>query len=66
VDTQLSGENRVPQIIVGTVVPLAISAIVVLMRLYSRIFIIKRWWIDDTLVVISLVSDVMWISSGFD
>lgn len=36
-------------------IPTGVAIIIFLCRVYSRALVLKKWWIDDTLTLISMV-----------
>ncbi|CZR59409.1 uncharacterized protein PAC_09301 [Phialocephala subalpina] len=53
--THFATDSRVPEIFIGTLVPTALASILVIARLYSKGVLIKKWRLDDTLIVIAWV-----------
>jgi len=49
----IHGESRVPAIVISTTVLLALASIFVLARIYSRAWLLRRWEMEDYLVVFS-------------
>jgi hypothetical protein len=47
--------SRVPQILVGTIIPTVLSSVFVAARLYTRGILNKTWGLDDTLVTTAWV-----------
>ena len=54
--SEIIGESRVPQILVGVTVPFVIGTLFVAARLYSRLAILKIWKADDWLLTAGWVS----------
>ncbi|KFX87797.1 hypothetical protein O988_09280 [Pseudogymnoascus sp. VKM F-3808] len=61
---ELAGENRAKQIIAGMLIPTGVAVIIFLCRVYSRALVLKKWWIDDTLTLISMVLTVVLVILG--
>ncbi|KAG4411199.1 hypothetical protein IFR04_015670, partial [Cadophora malorum] len=57
-DTTNLAESRLPHVLIGVILPFAISSICLLGRFYSRAVLLKFWGIDDTLLLMS------WLSGG--
>lgn len=50
--TQTSG-NNIPGILFGIIVPHVVCTLFILARSWSRIFLLRKWFLDDTLIVIA-------------
>jgi hypothetical protein len=57
-NVQIPGASRVPQIIVGNVIPEVLASIAVFGRLYTRSVLTRSWGVDDIFVAISWASHV--------
>ncbi|KAL5351525.1 hypothetical protein ACLOAV_003384 [Pseudogymnoascus australis] len=61
---ELAGPNRVNQIVAGMLIPTGVAVIIFLCRAYSRALILKKWWVDDTLTLISMVLTIALVGLG--
>ncbi|KFY35328.1 hypothetical protein V494_06007 [Pseudogymnoascus sp. VKM F-4513 (FW-928)] len=61
---ELAGPNRVKQIIAGMLIPTGVAIIIFLCRVYSRALVLKKWWIDDTLTLISMLLTIALVALG--
>ncbi|KFY24690.1 hypothetical protein V493_05089 [Pseudogymnoascus sp. VKM F-4281 (FW-2241)] len=61
---ELAGQNRVQQIVAGMLIPTIVAIIIFLCRVYSRALVLKKWWIDDTLTLISMALMIVLVGLG--
>jgi hypothetical protein len=59
-------ETRVPQILVGTIIPTVIGSFFVIAKLYTRVIITKSWGGDDTFLTLGWVSSPPFSCSSFN
>ncbi|PMD45693.1 hypothetical protein L207DRAFT_562804 [Hyaloscypha variabilis F] len=55
-DPQYAAESRIPQILVGSIIPSVLATIFVLARLYSRAILTRSWGTDDIWVTVSWIA----------
>ena len=54
-ELNLITESRVPQILIGSILPSAIVSLFVLARFYSRGYLLRSWGYDDSWILVSWV-----------
>jgi hypothetical protein len=57
IDLQLRGPSRAPAILAGNLIPELIATCFFFARVYARAWLLRNWGADDTLLMISWVSD---------
>lgn len=55
---QLSGHNKVPQILVGITFPQILALFFISARAYTRVKILHQWSLDDSLIMLAWISSI--------
>ncbi|KFY53575.1 hypothetical protein V496_07441 [Pseudogymnoascus sp. VKM F-4515 (FW-2607)] len=54
-DSEYLGKSRVPEILVGSLVPFSIASVTVVARFFTRAFLTRNWGADDSWVAVAWI-----------
>ncbi|KAH6842718.1 hypothetical protein B0I37DRAFT_356769 [Chaetomium sp. MPI-CAGE-AT-0009] len=47
------GDEAIPNALVGILIPHVVCTLIILARIYSRLFLLRKWFLDDTLILLA-------------